>query len=288
MFSSAGTRLFYLSRMNRMNKVEGRLKFRTLRYMKVYLFANQENVEVTNNYYFKKVITGNNFLEDQYYTFTEVGAEFRYAFKEKVIETTGLRLAKPSKYPVLYARIQQGIDAFNGEYVYTRYSLRAEKKFRIKGLGRPGFYVDAGLIDGQVPQHKLNASTGIFKFNIFLISAENAFETMQPYEFFSSEYVHFHFRHSFGSLLFKWKKFAPEFVVTSSAGWGSLSYQGLHAGIPFKTMEKGYFESGALINGLFKLNNTGFGVGAFYRYGHYQLPKASDNFTVKMSISYVF
>ena len=93
MLSSAGNRMFYLSRMNNIDKIEGRLKFRTLRYLRVYLFANQENVAVTNNYHFKKVIGEDRFLEDQYYTFTEVGAEFRYAFKEKVIETTGLRLS---------------------------------------------------------------------------------------------------------------------------------------------------------------------------------------------------
>src|SRR5690606_34956686 len=117
---------------------------------------------------------------------------------------------------------------------------------------------------------------------------ENAFETMLPYEFFSSEYIHFHFRHSFGSLLFKSKKFAPELMITSSAGFGALSYQGLHAGESFKTMEKGYYESGLIVNSIFKLNFTTFGVGAFYRYGPYEFAKTSDNFTIKMSLGFGF
>lgn len=288
LLSTAGNRVLYLNRMNNIDKLEARLKFRTLRYLKVYLFANQENVEVTNDYYFKKVVDGNIILNDKYYTFNEVGVELRYAFKEKVIESFNIQIPKPSKYPVIYAKIAQGVKVLNGEYKYTRYALKAEKRFYIKNLGKPKFLLEAGLTQGRVPQHKLNSSLGTFQFNSFLISTENAFETMLPYEFFSSEYLHIHFRHSFGSLLLKTKKFEPEFVITSSAGFGALSYQGLHGGESFKTMEKGYYESGVLINNILKLNFTTFGVGAFYRYGPYELPKTSDNFTVKMSIGFGF
>jgi len=288
LLSTAGNRALYLSRMNNIDKLEARLKFRTLRYLKVYLFANQENVEVTNDYYFKKV-TDNTFLEDKYYTFTETGVELRYAFKEKVIESFNMQIPKPSKYPVIYARIAQGLKTLDGEYKYTRYAVKAEKRFYIKGWGAPKFSIEAGLTDGKVPQHKLNNSLGTNRQNDFLlVSTENAFETMLPYEFFSSEYVHFHFRHNFGSLLFKTKKFAPQLVVTSSVGFGALSYQGLHAGESFNTMEKGYYESGLLINKILKLNFTTFGVGAFYRYGPYKFEKSSDNLTVKMSLGFGF
>ncbi len=288
MLSAAGTRVLYLSRMNNIDKLEARLKFRTLRYLKVYLFANQENVAVTNNYFFKKRVDASTILNDQYYTFNEVGVEFRYAFKEKVVKTLSMKYATPTEYPIIYAKIEQGVKEFDGEYQYTRFSLKAEKKFRIKNLGRPSFSAETGLIDGKVPQHKLNSSLGTFKFNSFLISTENAFETMLPYEFFSSEYFYFHFRHSFGSLLLKVKKFEPEFIITSSAGFGSLSYEGLHEGEPFNTMEKGYFESGLVINSILKFNFSTFGVGAFYRYGPYALSKASNNFTVKMSLGFAF
>ena len=286
--SPAFNRVLYLSRMNNVEKIEGRLSFRTLRYLKVYLFANQENVEVTNNYYYKKNIDANTVLHDQYYTFNELGIAFRYAFKEKVIQTLSQKFAKPTNYPIIYAKIEHGMKEFNGEYQYTRYSMRIEKKFRIKNLGRPSFYIEAGLINGDVPQHKLNSSIGTFKFNTFLIATENAFETMLPYEFFSDKYVNFHFRHSFGSLLLKVKKFEPEFIVTSSAGFGSLADESLHGGVAFKTMENGYFESGMVINSILKMNFSTFGVGTFYRYGPYSFSKASDNFTVKMSLGFAF
>lgn len=292
LFSGAGNRIFYLSRMNKVEKIEARFKFRTFRYLKVYLFGNHETVEVTNDYFFKKRIDANTILRDQFYTFNEVGVQFRYAYKEKVIKTLSGKYAKPSNYPVIYAKIEQGITAFDGEYQYTRYAARAEKKFHINNLGKPSFSIEAGLIDGRVPQHKLNSSMGTFKPNKFMIASENAFETMLPYEFFSSEYINFHFRHNFGALLLKIKKFQPEFSITSSIGFGGLSYQGFHGGESFNTIEKGYYESGLiiskLINKLLGFNLSNFGVGAFYRYGPYKLPKTSDNLAVKLNFGITF
>jgi len=88
--------------------------------------------------------------------------------------------------------------------------------------------------------------------------------------------------------LLKTKKFQPVFVLATNIGFGSLSNQQNHAGVAFKTLEHGFYESGLLVNNLLKLNFTTFGVAGFYRYGPYQLPKHSDNFTVKLSFGYNF
>jgi hypothetical protein len=288
LFSAEGSRALYLSRMNNMDKIEARLKFRTLRYLKIYVFANQENIEITNNYYFKKQIDATTIVQDQYYTFNEIGVEFRYAFKEKIIKTLSGKHSKPTNYPIIYGKIQQGVTELNGEYKFTRFTIRAQKQFYLKNIGKPSFSIEAGLIDGNVPQHKLNNALGSNPSSTFKVATENAFETMSPYEFFSSEYIHFHFRHSFGSLLLKMKKFSPEIIVVSSLGFGSLSYAGSHAGESFKTMEKGYYESGLVINKILNLNYTTFGIGTFYRYGAYQHPKQSDNYSVKLSLGFSF
>ncbi|NCP45217.1 MAG: hypothetical protein GW818_02015 [Flavobacteriales bacterium] len=87
-------------------------------------------------------------------------------------------------------------------------------------------------------------------------------------------------------MLLKIKKFQPEFVLTSSVGYGDLDHKELHQGIAFKTMNKGFYESGLVINSILKLNNSTFGIGAFYRYGPYQFDKASDNFAFKLSLGF--
>jgi Family of unknown function (DUF5686)/CarboxypepD_reg-like domain len=295
MFSPAGVRVFYLNRMNNIEKYEARLKFRTVRYLKVYLFGNQERVDVTNDYYFSKTIDNTTVLNDKNYLFNEVGIEFRYAFKEKIIKTLSQKYNKPTKYPILYTKIQQGMQELDGEYKYTKITARVEKKFLIKNLGRTHFFVESGYVYGKVPQHKLTNSIGTYKFNTLKlnggslgIATQNAFETMLPYEFFSSQYVHFHFEHDFRHLLLRIGKFEPEFVITTGVGFGNLDNSELHNGVDFKTMEKGFYESGLKINNLFRFNQSTFGVGGFYRYGPYQLEKKSDNFTVKVSLGYYF
>lgn len=290
-FSTAGNRRFFnLERMNNSEKIEARFQFRTARYLKVYLFANQEKVGVTNGYFYRQKIE-NITIEDKDYTFNELGVEFRYAFKEKVVKTVSGTYPKISKYPILYAKIEQGLKNFEGEYEYTRLTFRAEKRFYIKNLGHPKLYVETGLINGSVPQHKLNSTLGTVNLNNSFknpsVSTENAFETMLPYEFFSSEYVHFHFRHSFGSLLFKYKKFEPEFVLTSSVGFGALSHKEAHGGVDFKTMEKGYYESGLVINNIVRWYYFSLGAAGFYRYGPYSFVKSSDNLAIKLSLGFV-
>jgi hypothetical protein len=42
-----------------------------------------------------------------------------------------------------------------------------------------------------------------------------------------------------------------------------------------------------MINSLIRSGISGIGLGAFYRYGPYQLPKAIDNWAFKLTIGFV-
>ena len=68
--------------------------------------------------------------------------------------------------------------------------------------------------------------------------------------------------------------------------FGSLRNPERHIGVPIKTLEKGYFESGLAVDNLyrqkFKLFYLGVGVGAFYRWGANRLPEEADNFTYRL------
>jgi hypothetical protein len=47
----------------------------------------------------------------------------------------------------------------------------------------------------------------------------------------------------------------------------------------YKTLNKGYFESGIEFNQIYK----GFGLSGFYRYGPNQLPHFGDNLSIKLN-----
>jgi hypothetical protein len=64
---------------------------------------------------------------------------------------------------------------------------------------------------------------------------------------------------------------------------GTCNYSNRFLNVPYKTMEKGYFESGVKINCLVKSAFSGIGVGVYYRYGAYSLNNSINNFAFKLT-----
>jgi hypothetical protein len=124
-------------------------------------------------------------------------------------------------------------------------------------------------------------------FNLYI---ENAFNTMAPNEFVSQTYASGFLHYNMGAL-YKVKNSATELSLVTGIGWGTLENPEYHQGLPFQTMEKGFFESGLLFDNVFVYNTLGIGigigVGVFYRYGPYALPEVKDNFGFNMTVLYV-
>ena len=59
----------------------------------------------------------------------------------------------------------------------------------------------------------------------------------------------------------------------------AISENEQHAGINYKTLENGYYESGIEINQIYSV----LGFSAFYRYGANQLPRFEDNLAIKLT-----
>ena len=55
--------------------------------------------------------------------------------------------------------------------------------------------------------------------------------------------------------------------------------------ITFKTPNKGYFESGLMINNVLKLSTSSIGFGTYYRYGYYALENKTSNWAFKFSLT---
>ena len=82
----------------------------------------------------------------------------------------------------------------------------------------------------------------------------------------------------------KWmisKSIKPTLVLGTKMAFGDLSHPENHQGIVFKTMEKGFYESGFELQNIF----MGFGLSTYYRYGPYQLPKFDQNIAIKLSFT---
>lgn len=277
----------YITRFDHVDRGDIQLYFRFAKHFKASLFGNIQFRKSFENYTFQKIIgEGITYGVDEY-SLAEYGSVIRFQFKEKFIETNKKLISKGSEYPVLLFKITKGmIGESYGDFNYLKLETRLEKKHRIRGFGYFTYILDAGYTKDKIPYGILFNPRGTWrslKTGINVVSG-NGFEVMRTNEFFMDQYCSYHFRFDFKSF-FKKGKFKPELGLVSSGLWGKNAQTDQHLGHLSIVPEKGYYESGLLINQLIRSGFSGFGIGVFYRYGPYQLDKGIDNFAFKLSLS---
>jgi len=285
--STETTRNFLVNRMDSVEEVGALFYFRTLKHFSINIFGLQSTYNATNNYQFAKRLSPEITSLRNDFTFLEAGIQVRFAFKEKYLLTQDGSVSLGTKYPIVYFKYSQNIPyEIGNDFEFQKIDLRLDKTFYIKNLGKSSFRLAAGKVIGDVPLQKLVAHPAAFQ-NGF-ITSEYSFETMRLQEFYSDEYFHGFFRHSFGSLLLKTKDFEPEFVMVYSTAWGKMKDIQNHRNYSFNTLEKGYHEAGLEIHHLFTMGFSSFGIASYYRFGPYQLSNSKDNFTYKFSFRIKF
>ncbi len=282
-------RNFMIKGMDPTERIDAGLSFRALRWTIFNLGFRVDNKRAMNGYLFGDPSgNGNDTILAGTFHFTEASAGFRLAFKEKFLQMPDMRMSLGTRYPVIRFNYTRGISGvLDGAYDYNKFDLKIQKTFFFKYLGQSLFDVRAGLVDRAIPQSNLYNGRGSYR--IFTLFAEHSFATQRMNEFLSDRYVYLFYTHQFGKLLWRSRKFSPEFTVATNVGFGWLRHPEYHHNIAFNIMDKGYFESGIQINNM--LNMMGFytlGLAVYYRYGAYHLPKTGDNFAYKFTLNFPF
>ena len=177
---------------------------------------------------------------------------------------------------------------FANDFDFGKIDTRIEYEKKYLNGQKSTVLFQAGYVFGVLPlTHLYNTSpNNLNKDNLLqriTIAGKNSFETMYFNEFFSSEFVMLQFKHGLKRIeLFK--KVKPSLVLVTRMAWGNLKHPERHIGIQYKTLERGFFESGFELNQIYK----GFGLTGFYRYGQNQLPRFEDNLAVKLSFVFDF
>lgn len=287
-FGSDSYRLFFMDRMDRIERYAASLMFRAGGSLKFWLGTERAlRINEIGYQYVEPHGDGVNLLRNDFLTGAAT-MDLRWAFHERIARLPDRELSLGTKYPVVYVHAMRAITGlWEGEWDTWRVDVMVEKTFKIRLLGDLSLQLMGGVADAEAPMPFLYNMRGIYSRK-FPVAGSNVFETMSPNEFLADRYVNFHLKHSFGALLVRTKHFRPRPAIVSSVAFGDLAHPENHQSLDFKPLRKGFYESGIMVDNLLKFGFSSFGVGFYYRYGPYALPDPSDNFVVKVTAGYAF
>ena len=223
------------------------------------------------------------------FNLTEAVVSLRYAYGEMFMQQFNQLLPMASDYPVVWLQYTRGLDGLlDGDYTYNKYEARLQASVRHRTFGQSSFNLVGGLVDGNAPFFMLFNGLGSYNPNQKVYAGEG-FETMRPYEFFSDRFAALFFSQNFGKRLLRTSFFKPDVVAVTNVGVGSLTQNVVGAPqAQLNAMNKGFYESGLILNNIISTALSGVGVGGFYRYGPYALSEAKDNLRIKLTLTVAF
>ena len=231
-------------------------------------------------------------VKDDFYksgtlTFTEIVSSIKVNLNKG--NNSNMASQNINKYPIVNIDHATGTKWFKGYDNYHRINLNINYDFYLNRIGKENLNISLSkvLFSRPLPYYKLISGYGYLSKEIpFYI--KNHFQTMTPYAFTHTKSIVMYYKHQFIKSLFYSKYSEPKLHLTTSAGYGSLTKNYL-----FKTFNRGYYESGIIIENLLKINYLnvayiGLGAGGFINYGYYASLNIQDNIAAKMHLSILF
>lgn len=275
-------RHFFVNRMNRYKGWEAGLFWQPHHRWQLGLRTADMHVFVGDEPYFLPHLSASEKTID----LKELGFRIRYAVGERAYYRHREKLLLDNAKMVVTAGFIHGFLDNQFDETYQKLELRGEKIWKTNYLGNTSLRLEAAQSWGELPyplMFNIPAS-----YRSFSVEAPNSFGSMRMNEFIADRHMMLFARHDFGSLLFKKGKFAPHLGLATHIAFGSLRPKHALQFPSLKTPEKGYFESGVILGNLLSNPLMNLGVGVFYRYGHYQLDKTLDNFSLKLVVRTAF
>ena len=274
---------FYENIRTRRDRFDLSYSTRFAHHFKAYLNLSRSHKHYTEQFY----LTPSEAPTEGRFTVAEL--KLRFAYNEKFLSTPqGIR-SLGTLYPIVWVAYQHAFpNVLGSEYEYDRFKFEVSKNFYTRYLGVAKVLVQAGYATETCPVMETFNILGAYdRFGMY---SPGSFSTMRLDEFFCDRFVALYLSHNFSGMLWKTNSplFKPELSIVTNIGWGDMKRAEDCPDKNFKTMDKGYFESGIVIDGLLANPVAKLGLGVFYRYGPYSLPNVWDNFAWKYSASISF
>lgn len=277
---------FFVSRMDQYEKTGFEISGRAIRNISATVFGWQRQLTAFEPYQFTVYRGEPVQLVQSQFTVFETGVSLRYAPGEKLARFGQREIVLGGRLPVFLLRMTTSVHAWErSDISFLRLEGQADKTFRIRNTGDLSLRLYGGWVNNDVPLSWTYNVPGSYDF--FGLATPYAFETVRTNEFQHSSWAVLFVRHNFRDLLFRFGSFRPHLVLVHNTGWGKLSNADEHS-VAINTMQHVFFESGFQLDNLIKTSFSGFGIGAFYRYGAYHLPGLKENIALKISTSVSF
>ena len=220
---------------------------------------------------------------------TTAEMKVRFAYKEKFVSQGNRIQSLGTTYPIVWLTYQHCFpDVLGSEYEFDRLKFQLSKRFYTNYLGVSEVLLQAGFASESCPV--METFDILSSYMTLGLYSPGCFNTMRFDEFFCDRFAAVFLSHNFSGMLWHTNSswFQPELTLATNIGWGDMRRADAFPDKNFKTMEKGYFESGVIVDGLLKLPLLKMGLGAFYRYGPYAFGDFKKDIALKYSLVFDF
>lgn len=220
------------------------------------------------------------------YNLTLASLSFEWSPNSKFLQAPQEILEVEKGFPKVILQISHALPNICSDNIeFTKIDARIYQEKKHLSGQKTTFLLQGGISIGNTPlSHLYSVAPNNLDREAILsritFANKTSFETMYFNEFYSDRYSLFQLKHYFNKLKIS-KSIKPTLVLGSKVAFGGFSHPENHIGIAFKTMEKGFYESGLELQNIFK----GFGLSTYYRYGPYQLEKFDRNIAIKLSFT---
>ncbi|MEZ4854749.1 DUF5686 family protein [Flavobacterium sp.] len=218
------------------------------------------------------------------YNLTTAQVAFQWNPYSNYMKTPKGILEYEKRHPKFSLQLTQSIPGvLNSDFSFTKIDFKTFYLIPYLSGQKSAILLQSGFAFGNIPlTHLYSIAPNNINRNAILkrltFAGKNSFETMYYNEFFSDKYVALHLKHTFTKIKIGYG-ISPEFSIATRMAWGDISNPEKHIGLPFKSLNDGFIESGIEANKIFK----GLGLTAYYRYGANHLPRFDDNISLKIT-----
>ncbi|TGD57270.1 DUF5686 family protein [Flavobacterium humi] len=216
---------------------------------------------------------------------TIVTASLQWNPFSQYMQTPNGKIEIDKKFPKFTFQFSKTLPAlWKNSFDFGKVDVRFDYQKKFNSNHKLSFLFEGGYAFGDIPithvyNHSPNNLTKDKILQRITFAGKDSFETMYFNEFFSNKYAFLELEHQFPKWIIS-QKIKPVFSLATKYGIGALDNASQHKSIAFKTLEKGYMESGFELNQIYK----GLGFVAFYRYGPNHMPHFEDNIALKLSV----